>query len=500
MVTEKVTIFYAPLNISMELCKYRNTVRIEIFEEEIKVKSCGFINYSKEEKYKDLVQSIKIKSLSNNLNKELKNIAKKCGNKFDCKRNNFELEKIEIYIKTNNKKSIKLILNELFNLRSILIFWEFPNKIIQNFTLNYISKNKENVKKGIIILISHKISIKKLRKISFLFKYLNCFFKISFHDDTLKYLLKTKNFKILKDIQSLDSLDNIYLNLENISHYLKNNNLKSFFSNFCLSDNGKFYLNKNKFDKILKLYSEYNFGVFSEPMRGNGPYFIRYSGNINNLDKNTFEILDPNKKLISTIKRENLESIRNLFDKSKVINLFLDLKSNEEQQKKDYLKILKILEEFPIFEVTLGKSEILKFENYKELKYLATKYFLIIEDLHPNIENISVMRENFDFKVYGVINNISDWKSVQPILEQEYIDRIIYIEYDKNNFEKSKKELEEYYNYIEKMPDSIYDRFYIYPDYMIEDDKKIVDFYKNHNEKRRPYYDTKGISMHYFLR
>ena len=65
MVTEKVTIFYAPLNISMELCKYRNTVRIEIFEEEIKVKSCGFINYSKEEKYKDLVQSIKIKSLSN---------------------------------------------------------------------------------------------------------------------------------------------------------------------------------------------------------------------------------------------------------------------------------------------------------------------------------------------------------------------------------------------------------------------------------------------------
>ena len=220
----------------------------------------------------------------------------------------------------------------------------------------------------------------------------------------------------------------------------------------------------------------------------------------NNLDKNTFEILDPNKKLISTIKRENLESIKNLFDKSKVINLFLDLKSNEEQQKKDYLKILKILEEFPIFEVTLGKSEILKFENYKELKYLATKYFLIIEDLHPNIENISVMRENFDFKVYGVINNISDWKNVQPILEQEYIDRIIYIEYDKNNFEKSKKELEEYYNYIEKMPDSIYDRFYIYPDYMIEDDKKIVDFYKNHNEKRRPYYDAKGISMHYFLR
>ena len=37
-------------------------------------------------------------------------------------------------------------------------------------------------------------------------------------------------------------------------------------------------------------------------------------------------------------------------------------------------------------------------------------------------------------------------------------------------------------------------------DYMIEDDKKIVDFYKNHNEKRRPYYDAKGISMHYFLR
>ena len=29
------------------------------------------------------------------------------------------------------------------------------------------------------------------------------------------------------------------------------------------------------------------------------------------------------------------------------------------------------------------------------------------------------------------------------------------------------------YNYIDKMPDSIYDRFYIYPDYMIEDDKKI---------------------------
>ena len=49
MVTEKVTIFYTSLNISMELCKYRNTVRIEIFEEEIKVKSCGFINYSKEE-------------------------------------------------------------------------------------------------------------------------------------------------------------------------------------------------------------------------------------------------------------------------------------------------------------------------------------------------------------------------------------------------------------------------------------------------------------------
>ena len=141
----------------MELCKYRNTVRIEIFEKEIKVKSCGFINYSKEEKYKDLVQPIKIKNLSNNLSKELKKIAKKCGNKFDCKRNNFELEKIEIYIKTNNKKSIKLALNELFNLRSILIFWEFPNKIIQNFTLNYISKNKENVKKGIIILISHKI-------------------------------------------------------------------------------------------------------------------------------------------------------------------------------------------------------------------------------------------------------------------------------------------------------------------------------------------------------
>ena len=90
MVTEKVTIFYTSLDISMELCKYRNTIRIEIFEEDIKVKSCGFINYSKEEKYKDLVQSIKIKNLSNNLSKELKKIAKKCGNKFDCKRNNFE--------------------------------------------------------------------------------------------------------------------------------------------------------------------------------------------------------------------------------------------------------------------------------------------------------------------------------------------------------------------------------------------------------------------------
>ena len=67
MVAEKVTILYAQLNISMELCKYRNTVRIEIFEKEIKVKSCGFINYSKEEKYKDLVKSIKIKNISNNL-------------------------------------------------------------------------------------------------------------------------------------------------------------------------------------------------------------------------------------------------------------------------------------------------------------------------------------------------------------------------------------------------------------------------------------------------
>ena len=34
MVTEKVTIFYTSLDISMELCKYRNTVRIEIFEKE----------------------------------------------------------------------------------------------------------------------------------------------------------------------------------------------------------------------------------------------------------------------------------------------------------------------------------------------------------------------------------------------------------------------------------------------------------------------------------
>ena len=483
----------------MELCKYRNTIRIEIFDKEIKIKPCGLIDYSKEEKYKDLIHSIKIKDISNNLSKEIKNTANNCGNKFDCKRNNFEIEKVEVYIKTKNKKSIESFLNELFNLRSTFIFWEFPNKSIQNFTLNYIEKNRFNVKKGILILISYKVSIRKLRKISFLFQYLNCFFKISFCDEIFRFLLKNWNFKILKDIKSLDSLDNIYLKLEDMSYYLKNNNLKNFFSNFNLSDK-KFFLNKNKFDKILKLYSEFNFGILNEPMRGNDPYFIRYSGPINNLDKNTFEILDPNKKLISTIKRENLESITSIFNKSKVINLFFDLKSDGEQQKKDYLKILKILKDFPIFEVTLGKSEILNFDNFKELRYLTTKYFLIIEDLHPNIENISIMKENFDFKVYGVINNISDWKNIQPLLEQEYIDRIIYIEYNKNDFENSKKELENYYNYIEKTPDSIYDRFYIYPDYMIEDDKEIVEFYKNHNEKRRPYYDTKGISMHYFLR
>lgn len=482
----------------MELCKYRNTIRIEIFDKEIKIKPCGLIDYSKEEKYKDLIHSIKIKDISNNLNKEIKNTANNCGNKFDCKRNNFEIEKVEIYIKTKNKKSIESFLNELFNLRSTFIFWEFPNKSIQNFTLNYIEKNRFNVKKGILILISYKVSIRKLRKISFLFQYLNCFFKISFCDEIFRFLLKSWNFKILNDIKSLDSLDNIYLKLEDMNFYLKNNNLKNFFSNFNLSDK-KFFLNKNKFDKILKLYSEFNFGILDEPMRGNNPYFIRYSGPINNLDKNTFEILDPNKKLISTIKRENLESITNIFNKSKVINLFFDLKSDEEQQKKDYLKILKILKDFPIFEVTLGKSEILNFNNFKELRYLTTKYFLIIEDLHPNLENIATMRENFDFKVYGVINNISDWKNLQPLLEQEYIDRIIYIEYNKDDFENSKKELENYYKYMEKTPDSIYDRFYIYPDYLLKDDE-ITEFYKNHNEKRRPYYDTKGISMHYFLR
>lgn len=491
--------FLCPTKLFMEICKYRNTIRIEVFEKEIRIKPCGFIDYSKEEKYKDLIRSIEIKNISNNLSKEIKNTANNCGNKFYCKRNSFEIEKVEVYIKTKNKKSIESFLNELFNLKSIFTFWEFPNKSIQNFILNYIEKNILNVKKGILILISYKVSIRKLRKISFLFQNLNCFFKVCFCDEILRFLLKNYNLKILKDIKSLDSLDNIYLKLEDTHYYLKNNNFKNLFSNFNLSDK-KFIFNKNKFDKILKLYSEYNFGILNEPMRGNDPYFIRYSGPINNLDKNTFEILDPNKKLISTIKRENLESITNIFNKSKVINLFFDLKSDEEQQKKDYLKILKILKDFPIFEVTLGKSEILNFNNFKELRYLTTKYFLIIEDLHPNIENISIMKENFDFKVYGVINNISDWKNLQHLLEQEYIDRIIYIEYDKNNFEISKKELEKYYNYIGKTPDSIYDRFYIYPDYMIEDDKEIVDFYKDHNKKRRPYYDTKGISMHYFLR
>jgi hypothetical protein len=235
-------------------------------------------------------------------------------------------------------------------------------------------------------------------------------------------------------------------------------------------------------------------------MRGNEPFFIRYSGPKNNLDFDTFEILDPNKNLISKIKRENLSDLEKIFSKDEVINLFLDLKSDAEKQKSDYLKILKTLKDYPIFEVTLGKSEILKFENFKGLAYLTTKYFLIIEDLHPNLENIATMRENFDFKIYGVAQNISDWKNLQPLLEQEYIDRIIYIEYNKNDFENSKKELDNYYKYIGKTPDSIYDRFYIYPDYMIEDNKEIVEFYKNHNEKRRPYYDTKGISLHYFLR
>lgn len=488
--------FLCPTKFFMEICKYKDTIRIEIFEKEIRVISCGLYNY---EYYKNIYNTYKIKDLSYDLKKEIaeSNILcvrlKKLITKLSCKRLNFNFKKLEIYIKTPNKNSVKNVLKRVArnNLDS-LVFWETP-KSIESLILNYFLSLKGNQVKNLVFRNKYIFSIPKIKKVINHSYTENINFEIIQEFENTKLLknrfLKKRLFsfidflisnRAIKDINIPIVIKDISEIYENIPYkYLKYMNfysLKLFLFNF------------DKFKKG-KLFNDWNFALFDEYKRGENPYFIRYGKKEDNtINLNLFEILDKNKNLIGQVERKNLSLIKNYFSKKSTFNLFLDLKTTEELQRQDYESILKILKDFPIFELTLGKSNILKFEHFKFLTYLSTKYFLIVEDLHPNADIIHCLKSTIDFKEYGVIENISDWKNVQPLVEQKYIDRIIYIEYG-NDFENTKKELQNYYEYIKALPEILYDRFYIYPDYLIENNQEIVDFCKEHNNNRRPYYD-----------
>lgn len=482
----------------MEICKYKNTIRIAIFDDKVEFMPCGIIDYNKQ---KGITTEYKIKNLSDNLQKEALEVAPKCANStLTCKRKVFKFKKVEIYVKTSNKKSIFSVLDKLKNNNlTHIIFWSIPNKKVDEMIFEYIRSLESKDTKNIIYRIQRPFNNNKLKEaITRTFEE-NIYFEViediaDIENITNKFKLNTQlnNFKLLDKYKLIKRITIPISNkkgFKDILNKIKTSIPKKFYSLISFYPKGIYLMNFEKFENG-SLFGSYNPSLFDEDARGDKPYIIRYKGPKSNLDFNTFEVVSPNKKVIAEVNRKEIEKISSYINKKDTINLFLDLKSDYKTQVVDYMNILNVLSEHSIFELILGKSEILKFDAYKVLYYLSTEYFLIIESLDPDPELISNFKETLNFQVFGVAQNIEDWKKLQPLVEQKYIDRIIYIEYDKNNFEHSKKESENYYKYVDGISSILYDRFYIYLDYMIEnDEKEMKKFYKEHNDKRRPYYE-----------
>jgi len=482
----------------MEICKYKNTIRIIILDDSVEFMPCGIIDYDKECN-KGLTSKYKIKDLSDNLQKEVDEVFPKCyGSTLKCKRKSFKFRKIEIYIKTSNKKSIKTILDKAKNnALSHIIFWSTPSNKIDNFVFKYIQTLKSDNTKNIIFRAQRIFNNKKIKSAIVRTFEENIYFEVIYDiidvEKTINKFHLKKLLGNLKLLQKYKLIKKITIPIADkkgfrkIVEKLKNTLPEKYFS--IINFYPKTYLANFKKFESGNIFGNYNPVLFEEQLRGYEPYIIRYKGPKSNLDINTFEVVGPDRKKIAEVNRANISEITKVLSKDKNINLFLDLKSNYNIQTKDYLLIMELLKDHPIFELTLGKSEILKFESYKVLYYLATQYFLIIESLNPDPELITNFKSTLDFKVYGVIEDIKDWNKFQPLVEQKYIDRIIYIEYEKDNLETLKEELKNYYSYIEGISSILYDRFYIYPDYLIEDDEEFMKFFIEHNKERRPYYD-----------